>query len=74
MASLLPVLLPLLFLAPSWCILQGTVAKPESITYLASIRSKIEDSYSFGMGHLCGATLITRDVVLTTSQCLTAGE
>ncbi|XP_065363211.1 trypsin-1-like [Calliphora vicina] len=51
-------------------IINGQEVKWNSTRYQVSIRLEDIDRYFFGVGHLCGGSIISRNAILTSAHCI----
>ncbi|XP_075158862.1 trypsin eta-like [Haematobia irritans] len=51
-------------------IINGSDVNWDDTRYQVSLRNKYIDDMFFGAGHLCGGTLVARNLVLTASHCI----
>ncbi|XP_059224253.1 lectizyme-like [Stomoxys calcitrans] len=50
-------------------IINGTEATLKATKHQVSVRSRYKDDIFYGTGHLCGASLISENVVLSAGHC-----
>lgn len=51
-------------------IINGQEVKWNSTRYQVSIRLEEIDRYFFGLGHLCGGSIVAHNAVLTSAHCI----